>query len=84
MAYEYRAAEKLYTIAQAIVAGESPQNRYGWRERYCADLRTRLLYGPEDYLNIPPAYRLWVWPADVSEAISRLNLVPSPRLVGAE
>jgi hypothetical protein len=44
-------------------------------------MRTRTLHGPEDYFDIPPEYRLWIWPPDVSEAVSRLNLVPSPRLV---
>jgi hypothetical protein len=46
-------------------------------------MRTRRLHGPEDYTGVPSAYRLWIWPGDVSEAVARLNLVPSPRLVGA-
>jgi hypothetical protein len=47
------------------------------------DMRTRSLHGPEDYLGIAPEYRLWIWPHDLNEAIGRLNLLPSPRLVGA-
>jgi len=85
LAYEYRAAEKLFRVTRKIVnnqplkAGEARS----WRERYCVDLRTRSLHGPEDYLGIAPEYRLWIWPRDLNEAIGRLNLVPSPQLVGA-
>jgi hypothetical protein len=39
--------------------------------------------GPEDYFDIDPVYRFWLWPADVREAVGTLNLTPSPRLVGA-
>jgi hypothetical protein len=80
LAYEYRAAEKLFRVTRKMVnnqplkAGEARS----WRERYCVDLRTRSLHGPEDYVGIAPEYRLWIWPRDLNEAIGRLNLVPSP------
>jgi hypothetical protein len=83
LAYEYRMAEKLFHIAEAIVAGKPRREPYAWRTRYCVDMRDRVIHGPEDYLDIPPAYRLWVWPADLNEAVARLNLAPAPRLVGA-
>jgi len=85
LAYEYRAMEKLYDVTKKIVAGEDvrPADRFGWRERYCADMRARRLHGPENYVEVPPEYRLWVWPADVAAAVGRLNLVPAPALVGA-
>ena len=41
------------------------------------------LHGPGDYFGIVPEYRLWIWPRDLNETIGRLNLLPSPRLVGA-
>ncbi|WKG00761.1 thermonuclease family protein [Mycolicibacterium sp. HK-90] len=83
-AYEYRSAERLYAIAKAIIVdGEPVGDRFGWRERYCVDMRTRVLFGPEDYFEIDPVYRLWLWQADVREAVARLNLTPSPLLVGA-
>jgi endonuclease YncB( thermonuclease family) len=84
-AYEYRAMEKLYRITKKIDtngrlnAGEE----YSWRERYCVDMRTRVLHGPEDCFGIEPEYRLWIWPQDLNEAVGRLNLTPAPRLVGA-
>jgi hypothetical protein len=61
---------------------------YGYRaveklHGICADVRSRRLYGPEDYVAIPPPYRLWLWPNDVQDAVAKLNLVPAPRLVGA-
>ncbi len=82
-AYEYRMCEKLYAISKALVEGKTLRSseRYAWRSRYCADMRMRLLYGPEQYFQIPPAYRLWLWPNDVQKAVSALNLVPSAGLV---
>jgi endonuclease YncB( thermonuclease family) len=81
-AYEYRMCEKLHAITKRLVAGEtlSGSQRFAWRSRYCADARTRLLYGPEDYSVVPPPWRLWIWPDDVQEAASALNLTPSREL----
>ena len=85
LAYEYRAMEKLFRVTRKIVNNQplKPGEARSWRERYCVDMRTRSLHGPEDYLGIAPEYRLWIWPRDLNEAIGRLNLLPSPRLVGA-
>jgi endonuclease YncB( thermonuclease family) len=85
LAYEYRAMEDLYAVTKKIVDGREVTNaeRFGWRERYCADMRNRQLHGPEDYVDVPPEYRLWIWPRDVADAVSRLNLVPAPALVRA-
>jgi endonuclease YncB( thermonuclease family) len=81
--YEYRALGKLHGVTAKIVAGEDvpAAKRFAWRERYCADMRDRVLHGPEDYSDIPPEYRLWFWAADVGEAVSRLNLTPARALV---
>lgn len=84
LAYEYRSVEKLYAIAKKIVDGKTPDDRYTWRDRYCADMRTRVLHGPEDYFEVDPAYRLWICSADVAAAVGRLNLTLSRRLVCAE
>jgi endonuclease YncB( thermonuclease family) len=86
IAYEYRAMEKLFRITGRIVGGASLsyQEAHAWRERYCVDMRTRIVHGPEDWFRVALEYRLWIWPQDVSKAVSRLNLVPSSRLVGAE
>jgi len=84
LAYEYRSVERLHAVTERIVEGKpvEARERFAWRERYCADMRDRRLHGPEDYVAVPPPYRLWLWPRDVAEAVSRLNLVPAPRLVG--
>lgn len=81
--YEYRALVKLHQVTAKIVAGKavSAAERFGWRVRYCADMRDRVLHGPEDYSDIPPEYRLWFWPVDVGDAVSRLNLTPARALV---
>lgn len=85
LAYEYRAVERLHGITKRLVAGErvAARDRFAWRERYCADMRDRRLHGPEGWPEVPPAYRLWVRPRDVQEAVSRLNLVPAPSLGAA-
>lgn len=77
-AYEYRMCEKLHDITKKLVAGQnlSFPEQLKWRSRYCADMRTRRLFGPEDYTGIPEPYRLWIWPHDLQDAIGKLNLVP--------
>lgn len=84
LAYEYRAMEKLYRITRKLVDGESVRNGEvrAWRERYCVDMRDRTLHGPEEYAGVDPEYRLWIWPADLNEAVGRLNLTPARSLVG--
>ncbi len=81
LAYEYRAVEKLFRITRDKVANVPLKvAERSWRERYCADMRTRILHGPEDYVGIEPEYRLWIWPRDLNEAVGRLNLTPAPHL----
>jgi hypothetical protein len=58
LAYEYRAMEKLFRITRKIVDGVELRagEAQSWRERYCVDIRTRALHGPEDYVDVPPEY----------------------------
>ncbi|MFF3290882.1 thermonuclease family protein [Streptomyces sp. NPDC003023] len=86
LAYEYRAVEKLHSVTKKKTEGSplTAVQELSWRQRYCADLRTRELHGPEDYFLVDPVYRLWLWPQDVQEAVGRLNLWPSARLGGAD
>lgn len=83
--YEYRMCEKLHEIAAKLRKGQKlrTQDRLAWRSRYCADMRSRELYGPEDYMAVPPPYRLWMWPQDAQAAAAKLNLVPHPSLASA-
>ena len=78
LGYEYRMVERLHEVTRDIVAGQrvSAQRRFSWRERYCADMRDRVVYLPEDYIRVPPAYRLFIWPDRLREAIGQLNLRP--------
>ncbi|HZB47547.1 MAG TPA: hypothetical protein VE547_00495, partial [Mycobacteriales bacterium] len=80
---EYRALEKLHAVTKKIVERKelNPGEARSWRDRYCVDMRTRVLHGPEAWVAVPPEYRLFVWSADVADAVSRLNLVPAPELV---
>ncbi len=81
--YEYRMLEKLYGISKKIADGKdlSFKDKIGWRSRYAIDMRDRLIYGPEDYMDVPQPYRIWLWPDDVQEAMGTLNLTPSPALL---
>jgi hypothetical protein len=84
LAYEYRAMEKLFDITRTIVTGGSLKvDPRSWRERYCVDMRTRVLHGPESYFVVDAQYRLWIWPQDLNQAVGRLNLIPAPALVDA-
>ena len=86
LAYEYRAMEKLY----ASPRGSSPVRTCGVRPRSGGANATAPICGtgcctpPEDYINVPPEYRLWIWPDDVATAVSRLKLVPAPALSHVE
>jgi endonuclease YncB( thermonuclease family) len=85
LGHEYRAMARLYRLTRRIAGHQplAPGEERSWRSRYCADMRTRVLHGPEEYLEVAPEYRLWIAPADLPDAVCRLNLVPAPGLVGA-
>jgi hypothetical protein len=83
LAYEYRAMEKLFDITATIVGGgQLTVDSRSWGERYCVDMCTRVLHGPEDYFVVEPEYRLWIWQQDLNEVVSRLN--PTPRAPNTE
>ena len=81
---EFYVVQDVKTKKCTIVDKKPVLDLFAWRERYCADMRSRVLVGPEDYFDIDPIYRLWIRPDDVRDATMRLNLTPSPRLVGIE
>jgi hypothetical protein len=45
-------AEKLFQVTRKLVHNQplKPGEARSWRERYCVDMRTRSMHGPEDYL----------------------------------
>jgi endonuclease YncB( thermonuclease family) len=76
--YEFRSACRLWKITERLNNGEklSSRERYGWVERYCADMTTRQIYEPQDYIKVQPYNRIFLWAKDVTEAVGKLNLVP--------
>lgn len=76
--YEFRMCHKLWDVTRQLVQGKklSTRERYGWIERYCADMTTREIYEPQDYHNVPAQNRLFIWPRDVPEAVGMMNLNP--------
>jgi hypothetical protein len=83
LAYEYRAMEKLHRITRKKVnnqrlehARSSPGgSATAWTcaPAPCTARRTT---------SASPEYRLWIWPKDIHDAVGRLNLTPTPKLVG--
>lgn len=76
--YEFRMCVKLYQITQRLVDGED-LNRYvkgGWISRYCVDMTTREVFYPQDYFKVKTYNRIFLWPNDVAEAVTTMNLVP--------
>lgn len=78
-AYEFRMCVKLYNVTEKIVNGETVSSRVreGWVTRYCVDLTSQTIYFPQHYYRVAPYNRLFIWPKDVREAVSSLNLVPA-------
>ncbi len=83
--YEFRMAERLAALRKAVKAGRRVQAEdwFGWIERYCCDIETALLYGPQDYVKVAPWNRLFIWPRDVRRAVAELNLTPAGDIAGA-
>lgn len=77
--YEFRMCYRLWDVSNRLVNGEKldSQEKRGWLERYCVDMTTQEIYEPENYFRVPVYHRIFVWPADINEAVSRLNLVPA-------
>ena len=64
LAYEYRMCIKM--------ARDAPVAEY--LPRYCADVTTKKLYKPEDYCQVLPEYRLFIWQDQTNAAIAELGL----------
>lgn len=74
--YEFRSMYRLWEITDQLVKGKKVSDRFGWIERFCADMTTREIFYPQDYYKVAPYNRLFIWPADVTEAVGKLNLTP--------
>ncbi len=76
--YEFRMCVKLFQVTKKVINGKklSKRERSGWTTRYCADMTTRKVYYPQDYYKVAPCDRIFMWSADVNEAVSAMNLLP--------
>lgn len=77
--YEFRMCYRLAMLTEKLVAGKqvTAEERKGWVERYCVDMTTAEVYPPHQYYKVKPYARIFVWPADIAEAVSTMNLVPA-------
>ena len=64
-----------------LVSGEkfSPSERASWVSRYCVDMTSREIYEPQDYYRVALWNRIFIWSADVMDAVSKMNLLPGGR-----
>ncbi len=76
--YEFRMCVRLYEVTKKLVQGRklSSRQRNGWITRFCADMTTREIFYPQDYVKVKPYNRIFIWPEDVAEAVGKLNLAP--------
>jgi len=77
--YEFRMCHKLFKVTQKLVNRRSlsTKEKMGWISRYCVDMTTREIYYPQDYFKVEPSNRIFIWPKDVVQAVSRMNLLPA-------
>lgn len=77
--YKFRMCYKLWDVTNKLENGKklSSREKYGWIERYCADMTTLELFEPQEYYKVKPYNRIFIWPEDVNETVGRLNLVPA-------
>ncbi|MBN2378941.1 thermonuclease family protein [candidate division WOR-3 bacterium] len=77
--YEYRMCVRLYEVTKKLVAGKklNSKEKYGWISRFCFDMTTREIYYPQYYYRVLPYNRVFIWPDEVTDAVGKLNLVPS-------
>ena len=77
--YEFRMCVRLYEVTKKLVQGRklSSAERYSWISRFCMDMTTREIHYPQAYFKVKPYNRIFIWPEDVTEAVGKLNLLPS-------
>lgn len=77
--YEFRMCYKLWDVTNKLENGKklSSREKYGWIERYCADMTTLELFEPQEYYKVKPHNRIFIWRRDVNETVGRLNLIPA-------
>jgi endonuclease YncB( thermonuclease family) len=76
--YEFRMCVKLYKITKKLILNKSLSSREknSWISRFCVDMTTREIYSPQEYYEVKPYNRVFIWAKDVSEAVGKMNLIP--------
>lgn len=74
--YEYRMLESLVLMLKKVQSGQSLSGaeRTNWISRYCADMSTATIYGPQDYFQVDPWNRIFIWRNRVRDAVRDMNL----------
>lgn len=77
--YEFRMCYRLALLTEKLVEGKAvtAQERKTWVERYCVNMTTAEVHSPQHYYKVPVYNRIFVWPADIADAVATMNLVPA-------
>ncbi len=72
--YEYRMCLKMYKAIKRLEEGEFTVKPSKYVSRFCVDMTNSLVYYPDEYFNVRPENRLFVWADDIRKAVADLNL----------
>ena len=72
--YEYRMCLKMYKAIKSLKSGEFKLKPSKYVTRFCVDMTNSLVYYPDEYFNVSPENRIFVWADDIRQAVSDLNL----------
>lgn len=72
--YEYRMCIKMYNAIKRLDDGEFKISPSNYTSRFCVDMTTQLVYYPDEYFNVAPYNRIFVWAKDIRQAVGELNL----------
>ena len=78
LGYEFRACLRLWKAVQDLPSGQNYVSTKLWLDRYCASMTTLQIHEPADYFRVPVYDRVFVWAADVRQAVAELNLTAAP------
>lgn len=72
--YEYRMCLKMHKAIKKLEDGEFQLAPSKYVQRFCVDMTNMLVYYPDEYYNVQPYNRIFVWAKDIRQAVADLNL----------
>ena len=72
--YEFRMCMKMYNAIKKLDYGDFALSPSKYTSRFCVDMTNLLVYYPDEYFNVQPHNRIFVWAKDIRKAVADLNL----------